>query len=117
MDLVRARIDVEAQGLGLKWIRAWPGSANKKRVEKVILEDVNIRFPAGEVTAILVSGFSELPLSTLIMLDALPGRVPVGRASRHCFSYSRIGQCKLVCWLASNARGLSLLMGSHSIIP
>lgn len=55
MDLIRTRIDVEAQGLGLKWIRAWPGSQKKNRVEKVILQDVSIRFPAGEVTAILVS--------------------------------------------------------------
>lgn len=54
IDVPWARVHVEVRGLGLSWARRalYPfiSSANKD-----ILQDINIRFPAGEVTAILVS--------------------------------------------------------------
>ena len=47
LDIARQRIDVEVKGLGFSWVR---GSTRKE-----ILHNINAKFPAGQVTAILVS--------------------------------------------------------------
>ena len=55
-------MDVEARALGFKWSRrsarflgiAGSFLSSEAESERIILRDVNVRFPAGEVTAILV---------------------------------------------------------------
>lgn len=46
MEIARQRIDVDVRHICLKWSR--------RGVEKTILHNINAKFPAGEVTAIMV---------------------------------------------------------------
>jgi hypothetical protein len=64
LDIPWVKVDVEARALGFKWSRRSAGSQSlglavswllsQVEVERTILSDINVRFPAGEVTAILV---------------------------------------------------------------
>ncbi|KDQ16857.1 hypothetical protein BOTBODRAFT_30755 [Botryobasidium botryosum FD-172 SS1] len=67
MDVVRARVDIEVRDLSFRWIRPSLASITERQ-EKTILENVNARFPAGKVTAIL--GPSGAGKSTLLQLLA-----------------------------------------------
>ncbi|KAG8923585.1 hypothetical protein FRC00_006062 [Tulasnella sp. 408] len=60
MEIVRQRIDVDVRHICLKWTR--------RGTEKTILHNINARFPAGEVTAIM--GPSGAGKSSLLQLVA-----------------------------------------------
>ncbi|KAL1410291.1 hypothetical protein Q8F55_004297 [Vanrija albida] len=64
--MTRDRIDVEVQGLSLNWERRGHGVV--KTVKKTILNDISLRFPAGEISAIL--GPSGAGKSTLLQILA-----------------------------------------------
>ena len=53
MNISRQRVDLEVKDLGLSWFR--PGSGPLKKQQKDILQAINFRAPAGQITAILVS--------------------------------------------------------------
>jgi ABC-type transport system involved in Fe-S cluster assembly fused permease/ATPase subunit len=54
MDISRATVDVEVRSLGFKWVRSSLGPFSP-RIEKPILDNINVKFPLGKVTAIIVS--------------------------------------------------------------
>ena len=55
MDIVRKRVRVEAKGVGLSWIRRGRFILSERR--KRILDNLNFTCPAGQITAIMVSGY------------------------------------------------------------
>ena len=67
LDVPWVRVDVRVTGLGLKWIRPSFGPLIQS-AEKVILEDVNVSFPAGQVTAILVCQTSQWTVTVIEMM-------------------------------------------------
>ncbi|TXT10968.1 hypothetical protein VHUM_01719 [Vanrija humicola] len=64
--MTRDNIDVEVRGLSLSWERRGHGIV--KTVKKSILNDISLRFPAGEISAIL--GPSGAGKSTLLQILA-----------------------------------------------
>lgn len=64
--MTRDNIDVEVRGLSLSWERRGHGIV--KNVKKTILNDISLRFPAGEISAIL--GPSGAGKSTLLQILA-----------------------------------------------
>lgn len=99
MDVVRARVDIEVEGLSFSWVRPSLGKLAQGK-EKSILSNVNAHFPAGKVTAVLVctlDGFSSLDLDRtykhlLFMCCTLgterSGKVDVASAHR-CQAFER----------------------------
>lgn len=52
MNIARQRIDLEVKDLELSWFRV--GFGPLKKQQKTILQEINFRAPAGQITAILV---------------------------------------------------------------
>jgi hypothetical protein len=55
MNIARRRVDLVVKDLGLSWFRA--GFGPIKNQQKTILQEINFRAPAGQITAILVGPF------------------------------------------------------------
>lgn len=61
MNIIRQRIDLEVKDLELSWFRV--GFGPLKKQQKNILQEINFRAPAGQITAILVGSLVILLLN------------------------------------------------------
>lgn len=83
IDVPWARTNVEVQGLGLTWSRR-PIYPLVSSARKEILHDVNIRFPAGEITAILVGHSTKTQETVWFTRSSRVQVVPENRLSYSC---------------------------------
>lgn len=71
MNIIRQRVDLEVIYLGLSCFRAGLGPLKKQ--QKTILQEINFRAPAGQITAILVGTLWSSFCSTQALLGTLGG--------------------------------------------